>query len=631
MPLRLFAIWLLLFGAGAALIDCGGGSSTPAIGPVPVPTGLPTSISSDDPVNPLITPAPGPTGFVPVPPTPYPSAAIVVGVQQPASELQESGMTLFGFINPSSSKTATLAVGSSTYVNNDQFSATPPPTTLPGGTFTMQTNAGLGLFGFLRGTAVIDLNATRGNVKIAPSLTQQTDPVLDVPQSRLRGVASSQRSLEAQITPTPPPAIGAVRSWNIHDYTAPNTWSTIQATMLAVATVGGATKGYVWLDNALIVDLGGVQAATALAQRYASYYTTAVAVQGKFGNAPAGVAMTPDDWLPSAPAMSKEVNTCDASGTTTGTDFEYIADPGYVNVVVPQQLSGILGYVWSIDLSPQSVLNCIQTGVYKSNQTSAIYVTYTGETAQKFYLWQTTITHELQHQTSFVGRLINNGYPAQQSWVEEGMGTLAQDYVSANQKFDLEDTGPELVSFLSAPQNFSLTGFAALLPSTTGSGLTLQSNTSKSYALSYLFLKYLADRFGEGILLKIQTDSMNGTAGIADATGTSFNQLIADFTTMIAASNTGIVPVGSPSYAKYNMQSFSLRQSYTPQYVAAFTLAGPATVGALTPNAATSVQNMYYGGFAYFSFGNFVATGSTIKLTDLQSGKLGLTGGIDQQ
>lgn len=611
------------------MIDCGGGSSASSAVPLPVPTGLPTSISGDDPVNPLITPAPGPTGFVPVPPTPYPSAAINVGVQQPASELQDSGTTLFGFINPSSSKSAMLGIGSSTYVDNNQFRTTPAPTALPGGTFTMQTNAGLGLFGFLRGTVVIDLNATRGNVKIARSLSQQTDPVLDVPQSRLRAVASSLRSREAQITPTPPPAIGAVRSWNISGYTAANTWSTIQATMLAVATVGGAPKGYVWLDNALIVDLGGVQAATALAQRYAASYTTAVAVQGKFGNAPAGAAMTPDDWLPSAPAMSKEVNTCDASGTTTGTDFEFIADPGYVNVVVPMKLTDIIGYVWSIDLSPQTVLNCDRTGVYNSNQTSAIYVTYTGQTPQNYYLWQTTITHELQHQTSFVGRLINNGYPAQQSWVEEGMGTLAQDYVSANQKFDIEDTGPALAPFLSAPQNYSLTGFAAYLPSS--SGMRLQSNTSKSYALSYLFLKYLADRFGDGILLKIQTDSMNGTAGIAHATGISFNQLIADFTTMIAVSNTGIVPVGSLDYAKYNMQSFSLRQSYTPQYVDAFTFAGPATVGALTPNTATSVQNMYYGGFAYFSFGNFVATGSTIKLTDLQSGELALTGGIGQQ
>jgi hypothetical protein len=630
MPHRLFAICLLLIGAAVVLLDCGGGSVTLTPGPAPIPIGLPTSISKDDPVNPLITPAPGPSGLVPVAPTPYPSAAIVIGVQPPASEMQESGTSLFAFVNPRS-KSATLGVGSSTYVDNAQFSATPPPTTLPGGTFTVQTNSALALFGIPRGTAVIDLNATRASVKNAPSLNQQqTDPVLDVPQTRLRAVASRAGSLESHITPTPPPAIGAVRTWNVSAYTAASTWSTIDATMLAVATIGGAPKGYVWLDNVLIADLGGRSAATTLAQAYATYYTAAVAVQRTFGNAPAGVATTPVDWLPSAPAMSNVVNTCDVNGTKTGTDFEFVADPGYVNVVVPRKLSSILGYVYSIDLSPQSVLNCFRPAAqYNSNQTSAIYVTYTGERPQDFYQWQTTITHELEHQTSVVGRLIGNGYPAQQSWLEEGMGTLAQDYVAANKRFDLEDTGPELVAFLSAPQNFSLTGFAALLPS--GSGLALQTNTSKSYALSYLFLKYLADRFGEGILLKIQTDRMSGTAGIADATGTSFNQLMADFTTMIAVSNTGIVPAGSSNYAKYNMQSFSLRQSYTPQYVAPFTLAGPATVGALTPNAAASVQNMYYGGFAYFSFDSFGATGSTIKLTDLQTGKLGLTGGIGQQ
>jgi hypothetical protein len=124
--------------------------------------------------------------------------------------------------------------------------------------------------------------------------------------------------------------------------------------------------------------------------------------------------------------------------------------------------------------------------------------------------------------------------------------------------FDVDNSMQVASAFLSAPQNFTLTGFAGI------ENGAYRSSSATNYGLSYLFLKYLTDRFGHAFVKELHTTTDIGVVNVANAASRrcscplTFQQLFTDFVTMLAVSNTGI-----SNDPRYNLQSFSLRQTYT--------------------------------------------------------------------
>jgi hypothetical protein len=145
-----------------------------------------------------------------------------------------------------------------------------------------------------------------------------------------------------------------------------------------------------------------------------------------------------------------------------------------------------------------------------------------------------TLVHEFQHLISFSYRIFNFGLNAgQQTWLEEGMAHMAEDLVGRN------DGNVERANdYLADPDTVSLEDDRAPIEQRGG---------------IYLFLRYLGDRFGEGIYKRILQSSCAGRSCIENITGENFYDTFADFMATLYLSGRGIT-----SDPRYNFVSIDL-------------------------------------------------------------------------
>ena len=131
-----------------------------------------------------------------------------------------------------------------------------------------------------------------------------------------------------------------------------------------------------------------------------------------------------------------------------------------------------------------------------------------------------TIAHEFQHLISFSQRLFHYGGAFQQTWLEEGMAHMAEDFAGMNQsnvnraKLYLQDPGAVSLEHNQAP---------------------LEQRGG-----IYLFLRWLADRFGDTITAQIVQSNLTGRASIEAITGEDFYRTVGDFFAALYLSGRGI-------------------------------------------------------------------------------------------
>jgi len=388
-----------------------------------------------------------------------------------------------------------------------------------------------------------------------------------------------------------------------------------------------ANNGYVWVDDTLIGTSGFDTAGLAkLAADLDNAYSSDTTHYG------------PTGFTASAPGVVNQgYFACDSTGTQTGTVPKYVVPPdSKINAFVINSNalgSGVGGYFTSLNYVYQSAFNCLigkpsspggpnytaQT-IPHSNEAPMFYAGWDSNNSASFEADEDLVrgtAHELQHLINFVDHQLLNNVPSEESWLNEGMSMLAQDF-AVKQKFgvlhDADDALFRANQVTSAPQNFSLTAFTGIDPGKTSP----QYNCSGCYGAEYLFQRYLYDRFGGDAYLHAMLGTKTGTAALQQATGTDPHALIADFALALAASGSG-----TTTDPRFGFSSLNLRTAYLDQFGRTVTVGNPATTG--LPSSASP----YVGTFTYYSVGAN-ALNQNLSGKDL-GGSFGLSVGVIQR
>jgi hypothetical protein len=403
------------------------------------------------------------------------------------------------------------------------------------------------------------------------------------------------------------------------------TYSQVPATLQRVTA-----HGYIWIDNTL-----GLVPATldGIASDFENAWNSDTT---HFG--------TPD-YPANAPGSSYGQTPCDSSGNpvpgaTPGPFFVPDVDQHHNLVVVAQNnAGGYGGYFSSINHVYQQVANCF-AGQPKSNEASMVVIVWPNSTTVNFELNEDVVRgtgHEFQHLINFVNHCMLAGTPAspncqfEDSWIDEGMAMLAQDFAVTrlfpSLPYDVYDAQRRGGQYLSSPQSFSLTAFAGI-----DSGKSTPAfGCSGCYGLAYLFQRYNYDRFGgDTYSHAMEASGQVSVANLEATTNVPFTTLIRDFGIALPAAGTGL-----SSDPRYNFgPNFKPGTVYTDQFGTQRTLPALTTFAPLSPGSNPTV-NAFLGSFFYFAYGpgscGSSCTGHTAQITDNGSiSGFGLNGGIAQ-
>jgi hypothetical protein len=170
------------------------------------------------------------------------------------------------------------------------------------------------------------------------------------------------------------------------------------------------------------------------------------------------------------------------------------------------------------------------------------------------------LAHEFQHMIMFNYRVLKfgNGYSGTymaELWVDEGLAHIAEDLNG----FD-ESNIRRADLFLGNPGNVTLIH----------GGDDLEERGA-----SFLFFRYLGDRFGDEIYSSIVQTKKTGTDNLEHVTGLSFKELFADWAATMYFENTGV----SPTDPKYSYSSLDLAADFDPLRVRASSICSSPMAG----------------------------------------------------
>jgi hypothetical protein len=170
------------------------------------------------------------------------------------------------------------------------------------------------------------------------------------------------------------------------------------------------------------------------------------------------------------------------------------------------------------------------------------------------------IAHEFQHMIMFNYRILifGNGYSGTymaELWVDEGLAHIAEDL---NNHDDSNIRRADL--FLNDPGDVTLIH----------GGDDLEERGA-----SFLFFRYLGDRFGVGVYRDIVQTRETGTANIEEVTGCGFKELFADWAATMYFESVGVTPVNP----KYSYTSIDMVADFDPLRVRQSNICGSPYTG----------------------------------------------------
>ncbi|HEY9899270.1 MAG TPA: hypothetical protein V6D00_08825 [Pantanalinema sp.] len=196
---------------------------------------------------------------------------------------------------------------------------------------------------------------------------------------------------------------------------------------------------------------------------------------------------------------------------------------------------GLMGYFWSRDL-----LSPATSGLRAhSNQKKVIFLTSRlfDQPAQTVF---GTLAHEFTHLCIFNQKvLLPNRATPEETWLDEGWAMLAMDLCGYGLRAGNEAIARDIRSFEEAPASYSLTDWAG-------------NPNGFSYGLSYLFGRYLYDRFGAEVVKDALAAPGTGVDAIQGALAkrqASFQDLYCDWTVANAVSGLNLTDERRFSYA----------------------------------------------------------------------------------
>jgi hypothetical protein len=379
-----------------------------------------------------------------------------------------------------------------------------------------------------------------------------------------------------------------------------------------------SAHGYIWIDNTLSLAQASLDA---IATDFENAYNSDVA---HFG--------TPE-YASSSSGASGLYQPCDSTGAPIAGATPvsaYIAPPAgkHVVLVVNTQAlgSGVGGYFSSLNHISQAIANCLN-GQPKSNEASMIVVGYDPTSSDTYNVREDLVRdtgHEFQHLINFVNHAILASTPTREdTWINEGLSMIAQDFAVASlypqQSVDVADAVYRAQTFLATPQNYSLTGFTGMDPNAT----TFSYNCGLGcYGASYLFMRYLYERYGGDTFSRAMESSANVSyAGLQAQTGQDAVALIKNFSVALTRAKQS-TPTSPFAYT-----TFDPFGTYVDQFGTSTKLVGPS--GYFSQPGATTTYNSYVGTFYYVFVSVPSAQGSGVTITD-QSGAFALSSALIQ-
>lgn len=207
--------------------------------------------------------------------------------------------------------------------------------------------------------------------------------------------------------------------------------------------------------------------------------------------------------------------------------------------ITPLKEQGLFGYFDSTD-----VIN--EDNSPYSNKTDMLYINSNvfkkGEVNEDAA--NGTLIHEFQHMVNFNNkvtlRLNNKKEPIYEDrWLDEGMSTYAEQLGGFGLPKNDLFSASYLSDFFDNPSKVQVI--------TNDSGL--------NYGASLLFVLYLVEQYGEGVLNKLTISDKGGIANVEAVTGKEFNKLFRDWGTALLLS-------GSGKNKKFDFKSVNLHKSY---------------------------------------------------------------------
>jgi len=170
------------------------------------------------------------------------------------------------------------------------------------------------------------------------------------------------------------------------------------------------------------------------------------------------------------------------------------------------------------------------------------------------------IAHEFQHMIMFNYRVLKfgNGYDdtyMAELWVDEGLAHIAED-LNGHDESNIRRAN----LFLNIPGDVTLIH----------GGDELEERGA-----SFLFFRYLGDRFGEGIYRDIVQTKKTGTDNIEYVTGLDFKELFSDWAATMYFEDRGVTPVDP----KYTYTSIDLAADFDPLKVRTGNICGSPLMG----------------------------------------------------
>jgi len=306
------------------------------------------------------------------------------------------------------------------------------------------------------------------------------------------GLASQPaRATTANPAAASPPAIGSLRSFKVCSNLTCSAYDTVRAVAKAV---GAHIAIYVdtlapspGLDSA---TLAGIQQ-TFDSRLYPLDSTTFGAVSDIDGNSVVIVLMTG--------TVNRLItkSRCMTDGYVAGFFFSGDIDPGAAS----QFNNGEIFY--SIVADPSATLSCAHTEADVKVITPVIF------------------THEFQHMINFVQHVRIRGGGEEDGWLDEGLSKYAEELAGR--------------TYLPAsPDTFSFYAFNAVAdaytylqdPASSPLMIPADTGTLAEVGASWLFTRYIIDRFGASLAGKLVQTSQIGAANVAAQTGQPFDQTV---------------------------------------------------------------------------------------------------------
>lgn len=207
---------------------------------------------------------------------------------------------------------------------------------------------------------------------------------------------------------------------------------------------------------------------------------------------------------------------------------------GQIFVLTAALDDGIFGYFYAVDKYTQSELDSptYSSLGLRSNEADIFYVNsdfFTDFETYKIDL-AATLVHEMQHMIHFDQRRMQ-GKSTVNAWLNEGLSMLCEYYCGYTQPhadYIAEAVRSAGISLIDTPE------------------------TGAYYGYALLFMRYLCERFGDGIVESVYKSSSRGVYAVSEAAGTDFNQLFSEFCEMILKTGRGLTTDGRFEIPAFN-------------------------------------------------------------------------------